>query len=57
MLLLSGATRFAGEVDAGDTVMDFLEQERERGARRAPAPEEAGDAVRRRGLHVAWGME
>uniref|UniRef100_A0A7S4B194 Tr-type G domain-containing protein n=1 Tax=Chrysotila carterae TaxID=13221 RepID=A0A7S4B194_CHRCT len=31
MLLLSGTTRFAGEVDAGDTVMDYLQQERERG--------------------------
>ena len=31
MLLLAGATRAAGEVDAGDTVMDFMEQERERG--------------------------
>ena len=31
MLLLSGATRFAGSVDTGDTVMDYLQQERERG--------------------------
>lgn len=31
MLLLAGVTRSAGEVDAGDTVTDFLEQERERG--------------------------
>ncbi len=31
MLLLSGVTRAAGSVDAGDTVMDFMEQERERG--------------------------
>lgn len=31
MLLLTGATRFAGEVDAGDAVMDYLEEERTRG--------------------------
>ena len=31
MLLLSGVTRSAGRVDSGDTVMDFMEQERERG--------------------------
>ena len=27
----TGATRFAGSVDTGDTVMDYLQQERERG--------------------------
>ncbi|KOO27470.1 translation elongation factor g [Chrysochromulina tobinii] len=31
MLLLAGMTRSAGGVDTGDTVMDFMEQERERG--------------------------
>ena len=31
MLLLAGVTRAAGGVDTGDTVMDFMEQERERG--------------------------
>ena len=31
MLLLAGATRYAGSVDTGDTVMDYLQQERERG--------------------------
>ena len=31
MLLLAGVTRSAGSVDAGDTVMDHLDQERERG--------------------------
>ena len=31
MLLLAGVTRAAGEVDAGDTVTDYLEQEVERG--------------------------
>ncbi len=31
MLYLSGATGHVGDVDAGDTVMDFLPQERERG--------------------------
>jgi len=31
MLLLAGALRSAGEVDSGDTVTDFLAQERERG--------------------------
>ena len=31
MLLLSGVTRSAGNVDDGDTVMDHLDQERERG--------------------------
>ncbi|EOD30267.1 putative mitochondrial elongation factor, partial [Emiliania huxleyi CCMP1516] len=31
MLLLAGAVHAAGEVDSGDTVTDFLEQERERG--------------------------
>lgn len=31
MLLLAGLTRSAGEVDSGDTVMDFMREERERG--------------------------
>ncbi len=31
MLLLAGVSRAAGQVDAGDTVMDFMEQERTRG--------------------------
>ena len=31
MLLLAGVTRNAGNVDSGDTVMDFMEQERDRG--------------------------
>lgn len=31
ILFLSGATGHVGDVDAGDTVMDFLPQERERG--------------------------
>ena len=31
MLLLAGVTRAAGSVDDGDTIMDHLEQERERG--------------------------
>ena len=31
MLLLAGVTRAAGEVDSGDTVMDFMTEERERG--------------------------
>lgn len=31
MLLLAGVTRSAGGVDTGDTVMDHMEQERERG--------------------------
>ena len=31
MLLLAGVTRAAGSVDDGDTVMDHLDQERERG--------------------------
>ena len=29
MLLLAGVTRSAGEVDTGDTVMDFMAEERE----------------------------
>ena len=31
ILFLSGATGHVGDVDTGDTVMDFLPQERERG--------------------------
>jgi elongation factor G len=31
ILFLAGATGHVGEVDSGDTVMDFLPQERERG--------------------------
>ena len=31
MLLLAGVTRAAGSVDSGDTVMDHMDQERERG--------------------------
>ncbi|KAL1522960.1 hypothetical protein AB1Y20_017924 [Prymnesium parvum] len=31
MLLLAGVTRSAGEVDSGDTVMDFMDEERKRG--------------------------
>ena len=31
MLYLSGETKMIGRVDNGDTVMDFLPQERERG--------------------------
>uniref|UniRef100_A0A914V411 Tr-type G domain-containing protein n=1 Tax=Plectus sambesii TaxID=2011161 RepID=A0A914V411_9BILA len=31
MLFLAGATKRAGDVDSGDTVTDFMEQERERG--------------------------
>ena len=31
MLLLAGVTRFAGSVDTGDTVMDYMQQERDRG--------------------------
>lgn len=31
MLYYAGYTRTIGEVDSGDTVMDFLEMERERG--------------------------
>ncbi len=31
VLFLAGATGHVGEVDTGDTVMDFLPQERERG--------------------------
>ena len=32
LLFLSGATRYVGNVDSGNTVTDFLEMERERGA-------------------------
>ena len=31
ILYLAGGTKYVGEVDTGDTVMDFLPQERERG--------------------------
>lgn len=31
ILFLTGNTSHVGEVDSGDTVMDFLPQERERG--------------------------
>jgi elongation factor G len=31
MLFLGGETKSIGRVDSGDTVMDFLPQERERG--------------------------
>lgn len=31
ILYLAGATGHVGEVDTGDTIMDFLPQERERG--------------------------
>jgi elongation factor G len=31
MLFLGGSTKAIGRVDTGDTVMDFLPQERERG--------------------------
>jgi translation elongation factor EF-G len=31
MLYLAGATKVAGDVDSGDTITDFMEQERERG--------------------------